>query len=281
MERLPFAHAEKERARQALNVMHDHISRMFPGACPMTDPAPVQAPPIPPTEGLSKSDEPEVVKDVVTETENAFKLEVSDDDLIKGARKKLAKKVLSGKMTVDEARAKLGRMRAQKSSKSEDEVKALFESKTISRAEALKMLGYEPEPEVVKSAAPDAVRSEATATSLDAQDSANQTITPEMIESAVSKAVAPLLEKLAGAEHQISKQQEALDAIADLPDPSTAAFAGIAVKKGARPAGVPSQAEIAERTQSMMIRSLEHTYRSSENPAEREAAYQALHKFQG
>jgi hypothetical protein len=52
------------------------------------------------------------------------------------------------------------------------------------------------------------------------------------------------------------------------------------VKKSAHPAGVPSQAEVAERTQQMMIRQLQRNARISDNPAEREAAWAALEKYQ-
>ena len=52
--------------------------------------------------------------------------------------------------------------------------------------------------------------------------------------------------------------------LADLADPMTAGFVGMMnpVQKG-RPAGVPAQAEIAERTQQMMIRQLQRTARMS------------------
>jgi hypothetical protein len=63
-------------------------------------------------------------------------------------------------------------------------------------------------------------------------------------------------------------------------DPTTAGFVGMMnpVQKG-RPAGVPAQAEIAERTQQMMIRQLQRTARMSDKPAEREAAQDALLKY--
>ena len=76
-----------------------------------------------------------------------------------------------------------------------------------------------------------------------------------------------------------------IDAIADQPDPSTAAFSGLAFNplrnKAAGPAGVPSQAEIAERTQLMMMRTLQDKYNASSDPAEREAYYGTLAKMRG
>lgn len=100
--RLVYAQMEKEQARQALLDMHEHISHMFPQACPMyTEKDPHIQPasrPVPPTEGIGKA--------------------AGADDLLVKARKKMKKKlgrkVLSGKMTVDEARAQLGRSVTQK-----------------------------------------------------------------------------------------------------------------------------------------------------------------------
>lgn len=268
--KVPFAHAEKERARQALSLMHDHLARMFPSACPMheQDPHRVdQRPAVP--EPVGKTVEPEAQAEAVSKSEtpgNVFKAEVGDDEVIKGIRKKLAKKVLSGKLTVDEARAKLGRARAQKSDEpDENVVKGLFETGKITREEALKQLGLQepaaPAP-AVKAAVPDV-----------------PTLTPDIIKSAITEAIAPIAQELAKARETIDEQQKALDVLADQPDPSTAAFAGIAVNKSSRPAGVPTQAEIAERTQTMVMRQLDRAYRTSENPAEREAAFQALSKY--
>lgn len=260
--KVPFAHAEKERARQALSLMHDHLARMFPSACPMLEQDPHridQRPAVP--EPVGKTVEPEAQAAAVSKSE--------DVELTKGTKKlkkKLGKKVLAGKITVDEARAKIGRFQAQKSDEpDENVVKSLFETGVITREEALKQLGLQ-EPEapapVVKAAVPDV-----------------PALTPDIIKSAITEAIAPIAQELAKAKETIDEQQKALDVLADQPDPSTAAFAGIAVNKSSRPAGVPTQAEIAERTQTMVMRQLDRAYRTSENPAEREAAFQALSKY--
>ena len=44
---------------------------------------------------------------------------------------------------------------------------------------------------------------------------------------------------------------------------------------------MPSQAEIAERTQLMMMRTLQDKYNASSDPAEREAYYGTLVKMRG
>jgi hypothetical protein len=51
------------------------------------------------------------------------------------------------------------------------------------------------------------------------------------------------------------------------------------VQKSARPAGVASIAENAERTQVNKARQMYHTWRASENPFEREAARAELDKM--
>ena len=93
-----------------------------------------------------------------------------------------------------------------------------------------------------------------------------------------------LVEQQATFNTKLAEQQRVIDAIADQPDPSTASFSGLAfnpVRKSARPAGVAETAEIAERTQQMMIRHLQDKYNASSDPAEREAYYGTLAKMRG
>jgi hypothetical protein len=277
-QRLQFAHLEKERARVALSMMHDHLAHAFPLACPMIeqDAYTVNNPTtnVPPTEGLSKSEETPVVETTVA-------INVDADTLYKGMRKKLGKKVLSGKMTVDEARSKMGRMRAQKADDDNEAlIKSQFESGKITRDEALKALGFETPETVTKSVAV----SVPVAPMFDA----------DVIKSAVESAFGPLLAKLQATEEKLEKAEKRLEKfdeyderfekLANVADPSSVVFTGLAmnpVRKSANPVGVPSQAEIAERTQQMMMRQLQRTANASENPAEREAAWQALYKMQG
>ena len=106
---------------------------------------------------------------------------------------------------------------------------------------------------------------------------------PEDIEAAVAKAVTPLLEKIQAQDTQLAETKRVIDAIADQPDPSTAAFSGLAFNpvRTARPAGVAEKADHAERVQQMTIRSLQELYNSSSDPYEREGYYQTLAKLRG
>lgn len=133
-------------------------------------------------------------------------------------------------------------------------------------AKARKAAGLEPAT-VTKTAAP-----------------ASATIDPEVIKAAIVEATAPLAEKLAATEQTLREQREMLDALGDLPDPATAPFKGVAqntYKTAASPAGALTVAETAERTQLMMMRELESQFRTSPDPAQREAAWNALVKMRG
>jgi hypothetical protein len=110
---------------------------------------------------------------------------------------------------------------------------------------------------------------------------------PEVVKSAVTEATADLKDLLIKQQQdftsKLAEQQKVIDAIADQPDPSTAAFAGVAFKppaqKAARPAGVADTAEYAARAQDMIRRNLQSTYYNHSSPAVREAAGQELAKL--
>src|SRR6185437_3813278 len=126
----------------------------------------------------------------------------------KGARKKLAKKVLSGKLTVDEARAKLGRMRSQKS---QELLVDAVEKGIMSIDEARAKMGLGPwvtPGEVIKSSAPQVVKSEVAESPV---------IDPDIIKNAVQAAIAPLLEKIEKQDKTISEQEARWEAAANLP----------------------------------------------------------------
>jgi hypothetical protein len=116
----------------------------------------------------------------------------------------------------------------------------------------------------------------------------DKSVDADVIKSAVTDAVTPLLEQLNAYGKQVeefgiykAETEARFEKLANIPDPSTSAFVGLMnpVRKGS-PAGVPAQAEVAERTRQIMIRQLQRTARISEVPAEREAAYDALLKFE-
>ena len=269
--RINYAHAEKEKARWALDLMHDNLSRMFPPLCPVqATPQQPESRPLPPTAGLGKAVEPETQEELISKAPADVPQDVIDA-IEKGMRKKLGKKVLSGAITVDEARSKMGRKRAQKMLEWQTEQQ--LAKGEITREDALKALGFPSDAEVtIKSTGPEVIKSpvgNAPAPSFPAQ------VSPDMIKSAVAEALAPLMETITLQKSRLDDQQKMLDAIADSPDPKTQPWTGLALKS-ARPAGVVKQAEIAERTQQMIQRQLHHTWRSSENPMEREAAWKEL-----
>jgi hypothetical protein len=298
-QQLNYAVMEKERARQALMAMHEHLSRQFPEACPMSLDAPVAQPEsrgVPATVGVGKSDAvpamidngyvvPAVQAQVLKAPEDLG--EFADAEVYKGfkrARKKLGKKVLSGKMTVDEARSRLGRQFAQKGTDGEQETVAKAAtpvSSSLPGAEVAYNVSGTLDPEVIKSAVREALRAE----TVPLEPAEIKSFDPSpAIEAAVTKAMTPLLERIGAQDEALAENKRVLDALADQPDPSTAAFSGLAfnpVRKAARQAGVPTTAEIAERTQQMMIRHLQDKYNASSDPAEREAYYGTLSKMRG
>jgi hypothetical protein len=282
--KLTYQHMEKEQALAAIGRLHTHLMAMVPNVCPMdmNSRGPLDPNPAATAVGLGKSDEAEKNNQV----EGINKAPAEDDmfteefleKAFKKMRKKLGKKVLSGKMTVDEARSRLGRRNSQKSSEDEMELlKEQVEKGVISVDEARAKLGLPAE--VSKSVTVPAVKTE---------EPVSKGTDPDVIKSAVAEALSPLQEMIAAQrevfESKLAEQQKVIDAIADSPDPRGEPYSGFAVnpiKKSARPVGVPDTAEIAERTQQMMVRQLEHTWRTSDNPAEREAAWKAICKFRG
>ena len=320
---LNYAVMEKERARQALMQMHEHLSRQFPEACPMNLNTPPESRPVPQAVGVGKSAGDEAAEgmrhaaatgtafrgDKVTVLPPATKSaapvaavfkapaedEFMDDAVYKGfkkMRKKLGKKVLAGTMTVDEARSRMGRQFAQKATEGPDPevVKSVVAEALADPAAHIQIsrgVTYQGDAvpltaDLIKAAVAEALHVQSVpleATAVEAFDPS------PAIEAAVSKAVGPLLEKIQAQDTRLAETQRVIDAIADQPDPSTAAFSGVAFNpvrtKAARPAGVAAQAEIAERTQQMMIRHLQEKYNASSDPAEREAYYRTLAKMRG
>jgi hypothetical protein len=302
---ISYQHMEKDQARMALVRMHEQISRQFPEVCPLDSPdaRPLrgQQPehkPVPPIAGIGKSEdaieanlthgETIIPKSLVPAVAASFKAEPEQGGQfgeaaiwkgMKKKRKKLARQVLDGSMTVDEARSRLGRTFAQKQAE-----RAIAGGE---EAAVQKSAGYTPqhgpsEPEVAPagraSAAP-AAPPAPVAASFD----------PEVVKAAVAEATTELKDLLVKQQEtftaKLAEQQKVIDAIADQPDPSTAAFSGVALnpvrKAAARPAGVTEIAEGAERAQQAMVRELRNQYNSASDPAAREAAYAVLCKMQG
>jgi len=290
---LTYAQMQKEHQRQALTRMHTHLSRQFPEICPISmEASPAAQPehhPVPPIAGISKGAGPEpapaapVAASFKAEPEDGADL-FADADVYKGfkkMRKKLGKKVLSGSMTVDEARAKMGRQFAQKGSSDEAAAqKSVAPALSPSQSERAIYQGPPLTSDVIKAAVREALHVETVpleAATIEAFDPS------PAIEAAVTKAVTPLLEKIQAQDTRLAETQRVIDAIADQPDPGTAAFSGLAfqpgIQKSRRPAAVPDQAEYAARAQEMVRRNLQSTYSTHSNPYVREAAGEALGKL--
>lgn len=327
---LTYAQMQKEHQRQALTRMHEHLSRQFPEACPMSLDGPQQPArkPVPPIAGIGKGDGgvipgagngsdaipamldngyvvPAAAATALKATPEQEADLFADAEVFKSfkkMRKKLGKKILSGSMTVDEARAKLGRQFAQKGAESlaQDATALALEQVQkgiISIDEARARLGLPPWgtpetgavpahiPSGPKPPAPVAAKAAAPVQGeIVSLTAGNFGTDPEVIKAAVTEAASELKDLLVKQQEdftaKLADQQRVIDAIADQPDPSTAAFSGLAfqpqVIKSRRPAAVPDQAEYAARAQQMIRRNLQNTYQTHSDPHVREAAGSAL-----
>ena len=298
---LSYAQMQKEQTRMALVRMHEHLSRQFPEVCPLNteDSRPLRGVqpehhPVPAAAGIGKAIDPEpaqaapVAASFKAEPEEADQF--ADAEIYKGfkkMRKKLGKKVLSGSMTVDEARARLGRQFAQKGSDEAltDHLVEQVRKSVASIDEVRARLDLPPRfrPESGEGGTVPAVLPGGPAPAAPAVAKA---LDPEVIKAAVAEATTELKDLLIKQQEtfttKLAEQQRVIDAIADQPDPSTAAFSGLAfnpVQKSARPAGVTDVAEAAERAQAMIRRNLQTTYYNHSSPAVREAAGQELAKL--
>ena len=77
--------------------------------------------------------------------------------------------------------------------------------------------------------------------------------------------------------------QKTVDAMAAMPDPTVTAFKGVFFDRTVNKSAVPARAvaDAAEQTQQMMMRELETQFRTSHDPAQREAAWASLMKMRG
>jgi hypothetical protein len=273
----------RENGEQAMRAMHDHVTQTFPDVCCLGPESmgalskPVPAPQGTPAPHAAKAEQAVASESAVEDITKGVEV----PDAVKAAkklRKKLGKKVLSGKMTVDEARAQIGRRVAQKAG-----------GQTMVVAPSGGGMGGMKSEGPVEPIAP-VPMTESVAKSADTHPAwqypvtwnmpvpVQNSLTPDIMKSALDSAVAPLLEKMAAMQETISKQQGVIDTLADLPDPHTQPFRGMAVKS-ARPAGMQSVAEIAERTRDTNLRRLHDEWRTSPDSSQREAAWAAMQRL--
>lgn len=236
VQHLDYSHQmHKEQVLAAYAAMHDHFDRVFPGVCPMNNVG-VAAHPAP------------VVK---AETGAEVTKKVSKDGLTRKQRArrdgKLTRQVMKGKMSLDEARIKMGK-------------KPVASPQPLNPAKVAEMELGKAIPGMTELIAGPAQ------------------LTKKDLRAALAKAQKDTDRKL-------TALATTLSALADQPDPGTQPWKGIAMNpmrtKSASPAGVQSVAEAAERSQMMVMRQLEQTARNDTNPTTREAAWQQVQRMRG
>jgi predicted ribosome quality control (RQC) complex YloA/Tae2 family protein len=213
---------------------------------------------------------------------------------------KLEKQVRAGLITEEQARDKLAKKTAKKYAES---LQKQVQKGITSRDEVLRALGL-PVPSEEMAAAQNYVAKTVSEPVPVPEPEVSKGLTPEVMKTMMSEILQPFEERIAAQDKRIEdllaensnyrQKAEELqgkvqvydqrwDALASQADPSTAAFTGLAFNPVVRnaPAGITKTAEANKSVQSMMMRQLERTWRTSENPAEREAAYAALLKYQG
>ena len=272
-----YAEVEKEKARRALSTLHDHLNHMFPSSCPMLDQDPYRV-----EDGHTLN----LPVGVGKAAEVAEQGEVLGD-VYKYIRK-LEKRVRTGEITEAQARDKLAKRTAQKYAEdlrrqvdkgmtSIEEVQRALGIEPVPAA-VTKSVAPEPEPEPVsKGLTPDAMKSMMT-------DILREQMEPLQVKiTSQEEMLASYQQRWEAQQEEIKKHEARWEALANERDPSSAAFTGLAINpvRTAPPAGIAQQAEVSKSVQGMMMRQLERTWRTSENPAEREAAYGALLKYQG
>jgi hypothetical protein len=123
-------------------------------------------------------------------------------------------------------------------------------------------------------------------------DVLTKAFTPDTFKAAFASATAELTNQLAEAnvrmkrqDKEIKRLNKAVGTLADMPDPHTAPFRGLAqpgaLKSYGAQAASPSPAEIAARTQLSLMADLENDFRTSRDPSAREAAWNQICKMRG
>jgi hypothetical protein len=290
--RLTYSQLENDKARRALVMMHDHLQHQFPQGCPMVEQDAYRveqpAPQVPAVVGIGKSETAAMDPEIILGDVQRYIA-------------KLEKKVRAGLITEDQARAKLSKRTAEKYAAS---VSAQVQKGITSRDEILKALGLPPELIMQKAQPAEAQVPVPETFGARQGDDVTKGLSPEVMKTMMSEILEPFQAKISAQEETINayQQREAerdaqiaqllennnrnnqrWEDLANKADPSTEAFHGLALNPlVSRPAGVVKQAEAHKaRADEMMRRELEHSARTSENPAEREAAWTALYKLQG
>ena len=265
--RVYYTRLQRDNARQAMTSMHDHIARTFPDVCPMHGPGRMGEPgagtrpvpagvggPVP--HGASKADEGGDQAAATAETAPITRLTP------KQFRRQLEKAVFAGEMTCEEAHAQLAQ-------------KAAVPGGTAPAIQTL--------PEIVKAAVAEALHVESVP--LEAAEIKSFDFGP-VIEAAVTRAAAPLLERLEKQDKRLKEQGKVLDAIADQPDPNVTAYRGVALGspatlKASSPPAVGMMAERREQAQATLFNEMFTQWRTAVSPEDREYAWEAMKDMTG
>ena len=239
--------------QHSMAAMHDHISRRFPDVCPMEASLHIGSNPVPVPHGVPQPGKApgarkaaKAAKRAKVKARKAAKVKAQK---IAAKRRKVERRVLKGAMSVADARVKLG------------------------------MEPLDP------SAPPESPMSKGAAAPLVAS------IDPEALKAALTEATAPLVARLGKARKTAARQDKALrklrkttDAIASQPDTSQSPMRMAALTKttaSAAPAGPQTATASAEQAQVTKMQLLQHEWRNSPDPSQREAAYAELTKMLG
>ncbi len=102
------------------------------------------------------------------------------------------------------------------------------------------------------------------------------------------KQVEMLREVTDGQSKMLKKQAKMIDELTSQPDPSVTAYRGVALDRpplykssGSAAPNQNTMADVAERTRAMMLNELEVQFRTSADPAHREAAWRSILKLRG
>jgi hypothetical protein len=254
--RVFYSNTQRQNAAQAMRAMHDHIAQTFPDLCPMHGPGRMGEPPSharpvaagvggPVPHGAMKADGG-ILPGGLTMAVNATG--VPETVLAPEGARRIARKAEKRQMR--------------------ELMEAVFKGdKTLNAARA--ELGLPPMdfPEAGEGGAVKAATRSGPAPLAPAVAA---TLDPDVIEQIITKAQAPLLERL-------EKQEHMLDAIASQPDPAVTAYRGAAISKAsAAPAGPLNVPQRAEHAQDTAYRAMYEQWRGTSDPDQRERAYTYL-----
>ena len=246
-----YSNNSKDQTRQAMQAIHDHLANTFPDLCAMKS-----------KDDDSKPAEKAVSADDVrqsmgipvpaqlTKSADAMTLDSADAEITK----------LEGELDVDRAARKAAK-RARK--------QRIFNEMLVKEAAlAQDML---PEEGLINKAA-----------------TATEPVEEITRTEVLIKQIEMLREVTEGQTKMLKKQARMIDELTSQPDPAVIAYRGVALERpplykssGSAVPGQNPMADVAERTRAMMLNELEVQFRTSADPALREAAWRSIINLRG